>query len=106
MNDSGCLGALLSVCIYMAHNIMTYQLLTLFCHIIIDVLCVCLQFLDLLICDDGFPVLGQSQLFLRLCQCNPQLSPCTEFHIRGENILHLLACIALGKRAYISVVHG
>ena len=93
MNDSGCLGALLSVCIYMAHNIMTYQLLTLFCHIIIDVLCVCLQFLDLLICDAGFAVLGQSQLFLRLCQCDPQLSPCAEFHIRGKNILHFFAGI-------------
>ena len=90
MDDSFCLRTLL----HHTHKRGTLHhdepyFLAVFCHIIIDVLCMGLQLIDLLLGD------GQSQLFLSLCQCNPQFSPGLEFHILGENVLHLLTGITL-----------
>ena len=81
MDDSCCLRTLLSICIYMAHNIMTNLFLTFFCHIIIDVIDMSLEFIDLFLCDDRLAILGKSQLHFCLSQCDPELSPCSEFHI-------------------------
>ena len=98
MDDTLSLGALQSVRIDMAHDIMADYLLTRLCFRIVNILSVFLQLRDLLICD------RKSQLLLRLCQRDPQFSPCPEFHVRGENVLHLSACVSLGKRAHISVI--
>ena len=100
MDDSFCCRALYAVRIHMGHNIVAHQFLTLFSNIKIDFILMCFQFIDLLLRD------RKAKLLLRLCQRNPESSPGAEFLVRGENILHLLTCIALGKRAYISVVHG
>ena len=45
----------------------------------------------------------KSELFLCLCQSNPQSSPGRELEILGKNVLHLFACITLGKRAAVTV---
>ena len=37
MDDSLCLRALYTICIYMRHNIMTYLAFSLFCHIIVNI---------------------------------------------------------------------
>ena len=95
MNDACCLGALLSVGVHMAHDIVTHFLFSCPGHLIIDILGVCLQFFNLFIRDDGLTVSGKSQFLLRLCQRDPQLSPGAEFHIGGENILHLPAGVTL-----------
>ena len=97
MDDSLCLRALYSVRVYVGHYIMAYLALALFCHIIIDVVSVCLELIDLLLGN------RQSQLLLCLCQSDPQSSPGAELHIRGKDILHLAARVPLGERAYISV---
>ena len=73
----------------MGHYIMTDLFFAGFCHVIIDILCMGFQLIDLFLGN------GQPQLFLSLCQCNPQFSPGLEFHILGENVLHLLAGITL-----------
>ena len=95
MDDTCCLRALLSVCVYMAHYIMSDLFFAFLCHIVIDVIQMLLQLIDLLLCDDRFAILGQSQLHLCLCKFNPESSPCSEFLIRRKNILHLLAGITL-----------
>ena len=42
MDDSFCLRALLAVSVYMGHDIMAHQTLTLFCDLIVDILGMCL----------------------------------------------------------------
>ena len=98
MDDSFCFRALLAICIYMRHYIMTYYFFTCFCDIIIDILRMLFQLCDLLICNI------EPQLFFCLCKCDPEFSPCLKFHVRRKNILHLLAGIPLRKRTYILVV--
>ena len=38
-------------------------------------------------------MLMSAKLFLCLSKCDPESSPCAEFHIRGKNILHFFAGI-------------
>ena len=89
MNNSLCLRTLYAVSIYMRHDIMTDDLLPLLCHLIVDIILMCLQLCDLFIRD------VQPELLLCLRQCDPKLSPCPELHIRRKNILHFLTCIPL-----------
>ena len=89
MDDAFCFRALYAVCVNMGHDVMTNLFLTGFCHIVVNILCMCFQLINLLLGN------GQSQLFLGLCQCNPQFSPGLEFHVLRENILHFLAGITL-----------
>ena len=84
------LRTLYAVCIYMGHHIVADFLFSCLCHIIIDILRMCLQLIDLLLGN------RQTQLFLGLRKCDPQLPPGPEFHIRRKNILHLFACITFG----------
>ena len=72
VDDALRIRALYAVCVHMAHNIVTHFLLTCLCHLIIDLILMCLQLIDLLLCD------VETQLMLRLCQCDPELSPGTE----------------------------
>ena len=46
----------------------------------------------------------QSELLFRFGKGNPQLAPSAEFEIGGKHLLHCLACIALAKRRYVTVV--
>ncbi len=103
MNDARSFRTLLSIGIHMAHHIVPHFLLPGLCHLVIDVLCMSLQFFDLLIGDDGSAVLGQPQFLLCLCQGDPQLPPGTEFHIGGKQVLHFPAGITLGQGTLISV---
>ncbi len=89
MNDPLRFRALLSVGIYMRHDIVAYQLLPLLCHFIVYVVHVFFQFINLLLCD------RKPQLLLCLRQCNPEFSPRTELFIRRKDILHFPACITL-----------
>ena len=95
MDDACRLRALLSIRIDMTHHIMPHFLLPGLRHIVIDILRMGLQFVNLLFRDDRLPVLAKSQLHLCLCQCDPQLPPRPEFHIRRKDILHLLTGIPL-----------
>ena len=72
VDDALRVRALYAVRIHMAHNIVTNLLLTCLCHLIIDLILMCLQLIDLLLRD------VEAQLMLRLCQCDPELSPGTE----------------------------
>ena len=49
MDDSFCFRTLYTVRIHMGHNIVAHQFLTLFSHIIIDIIFMCFQFIDLLL---------------------------------------------------------
>ena len=51
MDDGLCLRALLSVCIYVGHNVVTYYFFSFLSHIEVDVGCVSFKFGYLLICD-------------------------------------------------------
>ena len=61
------------------------------------------ELIDLILCNHRLAVLAKPQFHLRLRKRNPQLPPGPEFHIRRENILHLLTRIPLRQRAHISV---
>ena len=54
---------------------MTHFLLACLCHIVIDIIRMCLHLINLLLRN------VKTKLFLRLCKGNPQFSPGTEFHI-------------------------
>ena len=82
MNNAGRLGALLPVCIHMAHNIMAHFFFPRFCDIIVDVIDMRFQLRNLLIRNHGLPILGKTELLFRLRQCNPQASPGAELHVR------------------------
>ena len=84
MDDSFCFRALYAIRIYVRHNIMTHLTFTFLCNVIIDILCMCLQFINLLLCN------VKAKLFLCLSKCDPESSPCAEFHIRGK-----IYCISL-----------
>ena len=72
VDDALRVRALYTVCVHMAHNIVTHFLLTCLRNLIVDLILMCLQLIDLLLCD------VETQLMLRLCQCDPELSPGTE----------------------------
>ena len=75
MDDSLCLGALQTIGIYMAHDIMADHFLTSAGFFIINIFRVRLQFRDLLVCN------RKTKLLLNLSQCDPQFSPGTELHV-------------------------
>ena len=95
MDNPSCFGALLPIGIHMAHNVMPYQLFPFLRHLIIDILGMAFQLVYLLLRNDWLPVFAQPQFHFCFCKGNPQFPPGTEFHIRGKNILHFLACIPL-----------
>ncbi len=103
MDDTRRLGALLPVGIDMAHHVVPHLFLSRLRNVIIDVLRMAFQFVDLLLRDHRFPILGKPQLHLRLRQRDPKPPPRPKLHIRGENILHLPTRIPLRQGAYISV---
>ncbi len=98
MNDPRCLRTLLSVGVYMAHDIVPHQLLSFLRHLVIDIICVRLQLVNLFLRD------RKPQLPLRFRQRDPELPPCFEFLVRRKDILHLSARVPCGKRTYISVI--
>ena len=72
VDDALRIRALYTVSVHMAHNIVTHFLLTCLRNLVVDLILMCLQLIDLLLCD------VETQLMLRLCQCDPELSPGTE----------------------------
>ena len=84
MDDAFCFRALYAICIHMGHNVVADKTFSFFCHIIIDVLCMCFQFLDLLVCN------VQSKLFFCLSKCDPEFLQVRNF-ISGEKMY----CISL-----------
>ena len=89
VDNSLCLRTLQAIGIDMAHHVMPHKLLPGLGILIIDVILMGLQLIDLLLRNI------QSQLFLGLSQRDPQLSPCAELLILGEQVLHLLGCVSL-----------
>ena len=87
-----------AVCVYMAHDIMAHLFFPGLRHIVVDLIRMGLQLIDLFLSD------AQSQLLFCLSQGNPQPSPGLKFHIRREDILHLLTGVTLRKRAYILIM--
>ncbi len=88
MDDPLRLGALHPIGIDVAHYIVPDLPLACLGHIIIDVLCVGLKLGNLLVGDvEPLRLLGAGQ-------CDPELSPCAELHVRRKKILHLVAGIA------------
>ena len=95
--DYSCrLGALLSVCVYMGHYVVAYQLLALLSDLIVDVGDVGFQFVYHFLCD-----LVYAEVHLCPCESDPQAAPCGKLLVCGEDVLHLLACIACAERAFI-----
>ena len=82
----------------MAHDIVPNDTLPLLGILVIDIILVCLELRNLLVGNI------QPKLFLCLRKRNPELSPGTELFFLGKQVLHLPACIALGKRAYVAVI--
>ena len=95
------LRELLTVCINVGHNVVSYLTLALFGNLEIYVVAVRFKLCDLLV---GYI---ETELFLSLCKRYPQSSPCAEFEILGEDVLHLCRRIPCGKRGnvFLSVVH-
>ena len=89
MDDAFCLRALYTKCVYVRHYIMANLTLALLSHIIIDIIRMSLHLVNLLLGN------VKAKLTLRLSKCDPQFSPCAEFHVRGKNVLHLFACVPL-----------
>ena len=89
MDDTCRIGALLTVCIYMGHNIVAHELFSFLSHLIVDILCMSLKLVYLILCH-----LFKTQLMLSLCKGDPQPSPCFEFLIRRKNIFHFLIRIS------------
>ena len=89
MDDAFCLRALYTKRIHVRHYIMANLTLTLLSHIIVDIIRMSFHLINLLLGD------VKAKLTFRLSKCDPQLSPCAEFHVRGKNVLHLFACVPL-----------
>ena len=89
MDDAFCLRALYTKRIHVRHYIMANLTLTLLSHIIVDIIRMSFHLVNLLLGD------VKAKLTFRLSKCDPQLSPCAEFHVRGKNVLHLFACVPL-----------
>ena len=51
MDNTFRLRTLDTICVDMGHNIVTHQLLSLFCHFKINLVLVLLQFVNLFLCD-------------------------------------------------------
>ena len=95
MDDTSSLWTQLAICINMAHNIMTHQLLTSLSYIIINLINMSLHLINLFLADNRLSILRKAKLHLCLCQSNPELSPGSKLLILRENVLHLLASITL-----------
>ena len=102
VNDSGGLRALQPVCVNMAHDVMSYQLLALLCNSVIDVVDMHLHLIDHLLRDDRLSVLRQTELHLGLGKGNPKLSPGRKLLVLAENVLHLRRSVTLGEGACVS----
>ena len=72
MDDTGSLGALLTIGVDMAHYVMADLFFPGLSHVVVDVLLMGPQFFQLFIGD------GQAQFLLRLRQGDPQLAPGAE----------------------------
>ena len=97
VDDGHGLGAQLAIGVDMGHHVVAQLLLPLGGLGIVDVGEMGLQFIHLLLGH------GQTQLHLRPGQGHPQPPPGGELLVRGEQIQHLVAGIAGGKGALISI---
>ena len=96
MNDAGSLGADLTVCIHVGHDIVPAAFFFCFCHVIVNVVDIGFQFVHLLLCH------GQTEFHFCPSQSHPKATPCGELLVSGENVLHFLAGIAGAERAFIT----
>ena len=95
MNYSRSLGALLTVSVNVAHNVVADFLFAGFRNVIVDVVDMSFKLVYLLLCY------GQTELHFAARQSYPELSPGRELLVRGEDVLHFGTCIAGAKRAFI-----
>ena len=102
MDDTLGLGALQTVGIDVAHDIVTHQLFAGDGILVVHVVLVGFQLGNLLIGD------GKALLLLGLGQRDPQLAPGAELVVVREDILHLVRGIAGRERGNITVMlcHG
>ena len=80
----------------MGHYVVAYQLLALLSDLIVYVGDVGFQFVYHFLCD-----LVYAEVHLCPCESDPQTAPCGKLLVCGEDVLHLLACIACAERAFI-----
>ena len=96
MDDTGSLGADLTIGIDVGHDIVTAALFLCLGNIIVNVVDVGFQFVHLLLCH------RQTQLHLCTSQSHPKAAPCGKLLVCGEHVLHFLAGIAGAERALIT----
>ena len=103
VDDARRFRALLSVGVNMAHHIVPYLSLTLFCHLVINIVLMALQLVDHFPGNHRLPVFRKAELHLRLGQGDPQPPPGLKLFILGKDVLHFLPRVTLRKRADILV---
>ena len=76
VDDRFSLWALFTVSVNMAHYIVAKLLFILFCNIIIDIICICFKFINLLLGNI------KSEFLFSFCKSNPKLSPSFKLKVR------------------------
>ena len=95
MDNRLCRRALFSVCIYVRHDVMTYEAFAGLCRFVINIVRRPAQLVDLLLRD------REAKFFFAFRQSNPEPSPRSEFLIRGKQELHFFAGISGIQRRFI-----
>ena len=98
MDDAGCLRALFAVGVDVAHDVVTDDLFAGAGDVIVDIVGMCLHLVDHLVGDAI-----DAEFLLGLREGDPELPPGTELVVLGEDELHFLAGVPLGKRTYVCV---
>ena len=98
MDDTLGLGALQTVGVDVAHDIVAHQLFAGDGILVVHVVLVGFQLGNLLIGD------GKALFLLGLGQRDPQLAPGAELVVVREDVLHLIGSVAGGKRADIAIM--
>ena len=99
MDDACCLGALLTVGVDVAHDVVAHQLFPLDSHFVVDIVHMSFQL--------GYHVrgdVGQALIHFGTSQCHPQPPPSAELVVVREDVLHFIGSVAGGKRADIAIM--
>ena len=99
MDNAFCFGALHTVGVHMAHDIVAHLFFARLGDFIVNVVGVGFEFGDLLVGN------RQPQFFFAFGKGNPQLSPSAEFKVRRKDVFHFFARIARVQRAFVNVFH-
>ena len=96
MDDRACLGTRIAERVDVRHDIVAELLFVLRGGFVVDVRDVRFHLRDLLVRD------VHTERLLRPRKCDPEPPERRKLHIGGKQILHLVACIARGKRVFIT----